>query len=172
LGRLLPSLLILILTTTFASAQNRSLVQFGRTIRVEAGQPVGEVTCIMCSVYLRAPVMGDVTTIGGSINLDTGVSVGGDVTALAGDIRTQSGVSIGGDATAIGGAIRRQSDTQIGGDATSMEGKGWLLLIFVVPLIILGLIVALIAWLVRYLLRSPTGPPQMGSSFEQRSTRP
>lgn len=154
-GRVVVSMFLLMLPATMAFAQNRSIVQFGRTIRVEAGQPVGDVTCIMCSVYLHAPASGDVTAIGGSINLDTGVAVNGDVTALLGDIRTQSGVAIGGDATAIGGTIRRQPDTQIGGDATAMEGKGWFLLILVVPFVILGVMVALIVWLARYLFRSP-----------------
>ena len=150
------TLLTLILSTQTAWSQSRDLVQFGRAIRVEAGKPVGDVTCIMCSIYLRGPVSGDVTAIGGSINLEAGVPVAGDVTAVGGDIRAQSGVAIEGDAVAIGGAVRRQSDTQIGGDVTALEGKGWLLLVFVVPFVMLGLLVALIVWGARYLFRSPT----------------
>ena len=151
LGRMIAASAILILTTTLASAQNHSLVQFGRTIRVEAGQPVSDVTCILCSIYLRGPATGDITAIGG-------VPVAGDVTAIGGDIRAQSGVAISGDATAIAGAIRRQADTQIGGESTALEGKGWLFLIFVVPFIFLGAMLALIVWVARYLFRSPNTP--------------
>ena len=158
LGRMIAASVILVLTTTIASAQNHSLVQFGRTIRVDAGQPVSDVTCILCSIYLRGPATGDITAIGGSINIEAGVPVAGDVTAIGGDIRAQSGVAIGGDATAIAGAIRRQPDTQIGGDSTALEGKGWLFLIFVVPFIFLGAVLALIVWLARYLFRSQNAP--------------
>jgi hypothetical protein len=167
----IAALFVLIFSTTLVSAQNRSLVQFGRTIRVESGQPVADVTCIMCSVFLRGPATGDITALGGSITIESGVPASGDVTAIGGDIRIQAGAAIAGDVTAIGGAIRRASDSQIGGDVTSMEGKGWLLLIFVVPFLIFGLFVALVVWLVRYLFRSPTtAPGPMGPTMNQHST--
>lgn len=151
----LAVLAVCLLDSAVASAANREIVQIGRTVRVPAGQAVSEVTCIMCSIYLASPADGDVTSIGGSITLETGASVGGDVTAIAGSIRADSGVNVGGDATAIGGSIRTQPGTQIGGERTSMEGKGWVLLIFVLPFIVLGAFTAGVVWLIRYLLRAP-----------------
>jgi hypothetical protein len=149
----LAALAFCLFNSASASAQNREIVHFGRAVHVPAGQAVSEVTCILCSIYLASPAAGDVTAIGGSISLESGASVGGDVTAIAGNIRAESGVSVGGDATAIGGSIKTQPGTQIGGERTSMEGKGWLLLIFVLPFIVLGAIIAGVVWLIRYLLR-------------------
>jgi hypothetical protein len=171
-GRLFGCLLMLTLAATTAFAQHaRERVQFGRTLRIEAGEQSAEVTCIMCSIYLRGPVAGDVTAIGGSVYLETGSAAGGDVVALGGDIRAQSGVAIGGDVTAIGGTVRHQPDTQIGGETTALEGRTWIFLIFGLPFVFLGLFVALVVWLVRYLLRpTPVPVAQIPSGWDQRRT--
>ena len=46
-------------------------------------------------------------------------------------------------------AVRRQQGSSVGGDIASLEGGKWLLAIFVPPLVFIGLIVALIVWLVQ-----------------------
>jgi hypothetical protein len=61
----------------------------------------------------------------------------------------QSGAQIGGDVTAVGGGVRRASQSLIGGDVTSLEGTRWVLAIIIPPLFIVGLIVALVIWLVQ-----------------------
>ena len=171
-GRLCGCLLLFTLIASTAFAQNaRDRVQFGKSLRIEAGEEASEVTCILCSIYLRGAAAGDVTAIGGSVYLDSGAAAGGDVVALGGDVRAQSGVAIGGDVTAIGGAVRRQPGTQIGGETTALEGRAWIFLIFGLPFVLLGVFVALVVWLVRYLVR-PTPAPvtQIPSGWDQRRT--
>lgn len=148
-------LVTLLLSSGTVFAQGPDRVSFGRSIKIDSGTSAGDVTCILCSVYMRGQAAGDVTAIGGSVVLDSGASVGGDATAIGGDIRTQDGTSIGGDATAVGGAVRPRPTSHIGGETTSVEGKGWLLLIFVAPLVIFGMFVALVVWLVHWLRRPP-----------------
>jgi hypothetical protein len=123
--------------------------QFGHDIRVEAGQKVGDVTCINCSVYVAGESAGEVTTVHGNIILQPGGSIAGDVTAVLGDVRMQPGAQIAGDVTAVGGGVRRDTGSSIAGDVTSLEGTKWVLAIVVPPLFIIGLIVALIIWLIQ-----------------------
>lgn len=53
----------------------------------------------------------------------------------------------------FGGRIQRDPAATVGGDVTTMGGPGWMVLIFLTPLIFLGLFVALIVWVIRRLLR-------------------
>ena len=144
-------LCVLLLTVSFPSfaKDNPEETQFGHDIRVEAGQRVGDVTCIDCSIYIAGQSGGEVTAIHGNIVLESGGSIGGDVTTVWGDIRLSSGAQIGGDVAAIGGAVRREVGSIIGGDVTSLEGTKWVLAVIVPPLFVLGMIVALIIWLVQ-----------------------
>jgi hypothetical protein len=68
---------------------------------------------------------------------------------LFGKASIESDAQVGGDATAIGGTVHRDPEAHVGGDITSLAGDGWMLLIFFVPLAILGGIIALIIWLVQ-----------------------
>lgn len=124
-------------------------MQTNRDIRVEAGEQTGDVTCINCSIYVRGKVDGDATAIHGSILVEPGASVTGDTTTILGDVRAENGSSLAGDVTSVGGHVRRQAQATVGGDVTSMGGLGWTLLLLLPPLVILGLIVALILWLVQ-----------------------
>lgn len=149
-----------LLMTTCASAMAmnaRSSTQFGHNITVESGESVEEVTCFGCSVHIRGAVAGDVTTFGGSVVIEEGGSAGGDVTVFAGDVRLASGTNVGGDLVTMGGRLRRDSGANIGGDVTEMAGAGWLIGIFLLPLIILGGIIALLVWLVQR-MRRPAVP--------------
>jgi hypothetical protein len=56
----------------------------------------------------------------------------------------------------FGGRLRRDPAATVGGDVTNMGGPGWIVLIFLFPLIFLGLFIALIVWIVRRLLRPAT----------------
>ena len=138
---------------------NPEQTQFGHDVRVEAGQKVGDVTCINCSVYVAGESAGEVTTIHGNIVVEPGGSIAGDVTAVWGDVRMQAGAQIAGDVTAVGGAVRRNTGSSIAGDVTSLEGTRWVLAIILPPIFILGLIVALIIWLVQR-GRRPAAVPQ------------
>ena len=155
--------LVSMFSLTAAAKDNPERTQFGRDIRVEAGEKAGEVTCIDCSVHIRGAVAGDVTTIHGNIMVESGGSVAGDVTAVWGDVRMESGSQIAGDLATVAGAVRRQPGSSIGGDVASLEGVKWLLAILLPPLVFIGLIIALIIWLVQRSRRpAPVAAPPSG----------
>ncbi|MGC1370809.1 MAG: polymer-forming cytoskeletal protein [Candidatus Sulfotelmatobacter sp.] len=139
------------------AGDDSSYTEFGHSINVGPDQHVSDLTCFGCSIHVRGQVAGDVTAIGGSIILEDQAKVSGDVTAIAGDARLGAGIQVGGDATVIGGELRRDPQASVGGDVTSMFGRGWLFLIFLVPFMILGLVVAFVIWLVQC-LRNPSVP--------------
>ena len=144
----LPALLVLFSLPTFA-AGSPDRTQIGHDIRVEAGQSASDLTCINCSVYIAGNVAGDVTTLNGRVVLEGAGQVAGDVTTVVGDVRAESGTKIAGDLTVFGGALHRAANVQIAGDVTELRGTGWVALIFAIPLFILGVVVALIVWLLQ-----------------------
>jgi hypothetical protein len=146
-----PGLLLLLLMLPIAALAKDipERAQFGRDIRVGAGEKTGDLTCINCSIYIGGEVTGDVSTIHGNITVEPGASVAGDLAAIWGDVRAESGSQISGDIAAVAGGVRRQQGSNVGGDIASLEGGKWLLAIFVPPLVFVGLIVALIVWLVQ-----------------------
>jgi hypothetical protein len=145
---LLSSLLCLLTLNLCIMAKDAEQTQFGRDIRIEAGQKVGDVTCINCSVYIAGESSGEVTAIHGNVVLGAGASVAGEVTAVWGDVHVQSGSSIAGEVTAVAGSVQRSPGSNIGGDVTSLEGTVWLLAIILPILFGLGMIVGLVMWLV------------------------
>ena len=79
--------------------------------------------------------------------------IGGDTTTFAGDVRLDKEVKVGGDITVFGGRLHRDAAATVGGDVTNFSGTGWVFLVFGLPLVILGAVLALIVWLVRRLMR-------------------
>ena len=140
--------LLIVVSSVVMAQENSSRSQTNRDIRVEPGQKAGDLSCMNCSIYIRGDVAGDVFAFHGNVVIDSGASVAGDIATLFGDIRVANGGSVAGDVAAIGGAVRRQPQAVIGGDVASLEVKGWLLLLLLCPLVILGLMIALIVWLV------------------------
>ena len=158
-----PSLLVLLLlastsSLTYAAGDDSERTEFRRDIHVAAGEHLQEVTCFLCSIYLRGQVAGDVTSFGGRIVLEEPAQVGGDVTAIVGSVVAGSGIKIGGDLTAVGGSIQRASGAMVGGDVTPLRKTGWLTLLLVSPLIVLGILIAAVVWFIQY-LRRPRGVP-------------
>lgn len=143
----------LALSVTALTKDNPSYTQFGHTINVGPSDEVGDLTCFGCSIRVRGLVAGDVTAFGGSITIEDQAQVSGDVTAFAGDLRLTKNVKVDGDATVFGGQLRRDPEASVGGDVTSMGGRGWIMLIFFTPLVVLGLFVALVIWLVQRVRR-------------------
>jgi Polymer-forming cytoskeletal len=127
--------------------------QFGHEISVGPDEEVGEVTCFGCSVRVQGHVTGDITTFGGSIILEDEAEVGGDITSFAGSVRIDGPVTVDGDLTVFGGRIRRDPSSKVGGDVTNFGSGFWVVLIFAVPLMMLGAFIALIVWLVRVIMR-------------------
>lgn len=143
------------LSLTTAPKDSPSYTQFGRNITVGPSDEVAEVTCIACNIRVRGLVAGEVTTVGGSITIDDQAQVAGDVTSVGGDIRLTKGVKVAGDVTAVGGQLQRDPEASVSGDVTALSGRGWLLLVFVVPFMLFGLFVAFVIWLVQR-IRRPT----------------
>jgi hypothetical protein len=147
------SLVVLAFIAAFTSMSfaknNGDRTQFNHDIRLQSGESVGELTCINCSIYVSGQVAGDVTTIHGNVMIEEGGSVGGDVTTVMGDIRVEPAGAIGGDATSVGGTLRRQQGASVGGDVTAIESRLAVLLILASPLFVLGMVIALVVWLIQ-----------------------
>ena len=142
-------LVVLGLSAWASAAAKHERTQFNHDLRVDEGESVGEVTCINCSIYIRGEVSGDATAIHGRIVLEPNGTVAGDATTVLGDIRLAGGTKISGDATAIAGAVLRDPEASVGGDVTALAGGGWILLILLMPVFVLGGLIALIAWLIQ-----------------------
>ncbi len=132
-----------------AAQTNPDRVQFNHDIRIGSNERVGDVTCIACSVHVRGQVSGDVTTIAGSVFLEQGASIAGDVTVVGGNAHAESGTQVAGALTAVGGTLLRDPQAAVAGDVTTVGGGGWVFLIFLLPFVVLGGIVALIIWLIQ-----------------------
>jgi cytoskeletal protein CcmA (bactofilin family) len=143
--------------TAFADGSH-DRTQFGHNISIAPGEEVADVTCFACSVRIRGHVAGDVTTFGGSIVVEDDGQIAGDTTSFAGDVRLDKGVKVAGDITVFGGRLQRDPEAVVNGDVTNFRGRGWVVLIFGLPLMLLGAFLALIFWLVRRLMRRPAMP--------------
>ena len=146
----LGSFVILVaLSTGLAAQMIPDRFQKNHDIHVETGETIGDATCINCSIYIRGQLAGDATAIKGNVVVEQGAKIAGDVTVLFGKATIENDAQVGGDATAIGGTVHRDPQGRVGGDVTSLAGGGWVLFIFLVPLAVMGGIIALIVWLVQ-----------------------
>jgi hypothetical protein len=148
--------MIVLSSAAFADGSHER-TQFGRDIVVGPNEEVSDATCFGCSVRVRGKITGDVTTFGGSVVVEDQGEIAGDTTSFGGDVRLSRGVKLNGDLTVFGGRLRRDPEATIRGDVTNFGSPIWLVLIFGLPLLILGAFIALIVWLVRRLVR-PTVP--------------
>jgi cytoskeletal protein CcmA (bactofilin family) len=126
--------------------------QFGHDIFLGPGEEITEVTCFGCNVRIRGKVEGDATTFGGNILVEDQGEVGGDTTTFAGDVRLDKGAKISG-VTVFAGRIHRDPGATVDGDVTTFSGSVWLVVLFGLPLVLLGGFIALIVWLIRRLAR-------------------
>lgn len=147
------AVLFLALSTAAFADSSHDRTHFGHDIIVGPNEQVADVTCFGCSVTVRGHVSSDVTTFGGSIILEDKADVAGDATSFGGNIHLDDGVRVGGDITLFGGRLRREPSASVGGDVAAFTGGLWMLLIFGLPLLMLGAFIALIVWLVRLLTR-------------------
>jgi hypothetical protein len=136
-----------------ALADDKERTSVGHSITIGPGEQVSEATCFGCSIRVRGHVMGDATTFGGSISVEDQGQIGGDATTLGGNLRLDKEGKVSGDVTVLGGRIHRDPAATVGGDVTTFGGPGWIVLILAIPVVLVGLFVALIFWIVRRLLR-------------------
>ena len=127
--------------------------QFGHDINIGPNEESGELTCFGCSVRVRGHVSGDVTVFAGSILVEDQGQIGGDTVVFGGSLRLDKNVKLGGDVTVFGGKIRRDPTASVGGDVTNFAGPIWIFLVFGLPLVILGMLIALVVWVVRRMTR-------------------
>jgi len=152
----LATFLLLIFTAAAGAKDNPEYTQIGHDIIVGPNQEVGEVTCIGCSIRIRGKVAGEVTTVGGSILIEDQAEVAGEVTAVAGNIRLERNTKVAGGITVVGGEIRRDPEAQVSGDVTSVGGRAWVPVILAAPFVFLGLLVALVVWMIHRFRRPAT----------------
>ncbi len=140
--------------------ESHERTQFGREIVISADETASDVTCFSCSVRIRGHVTGDVTAFGGTVTVEPEAEIAGDTTVFAGDLRLESGTKVR-QVTVLGGRIRRDSTASINGDVTTMGGGAalWLLIIFGLPLLVLGALSALIVWIIRKISRPSVPVP-------------
>ena len=149
--RCLIRILIVTALVVPALAQgSRDRTQFGHDIVVSSDETATEVTCFGCSVRVRGHVDSDVTTFGGSVLIESDGSVGGDTTTFGGDVRLDAGAKVK-DVSVFGGRVRRDPEAKVEGDVTNFAGGAalWLFVVFGLPFVLLGGLIALIVWLVR-----------------------
>jgi hypothetical protein len=125
---------------------------FGHDITVGPDETVSEVTCFGCSVRVRGHVESDVTTFGGSVIVEDAGEIASDLTSFGGDIRLDKGSKVN-NVTLFGGRVRRDPEAAVEGDVTTFTGSYWMFLIFGLPFLVVGAVIALIVWLVRRLTR-------------------
>ncbi len=150
--------IFLVPTSRLVAETSPDRFQMNHDIHIQADEKVGDVTCVGCSIYVRGHVSGDVTAVAGSVVAEPGASIAGDVTAVGGNARVESGSQVSGDLTAVGGELRRDPQATVGGDVTTVGGRGWFFLVFLLPLVFIGGIIALIVWLIQR-SRRPTQVP-------------
>jgi hypothetical protein len=143
-----------VLATSAVAQGSHDRTQFGHDITIGADESASEATCFGCSVHIRGRVDGDVTTFGGSIIVEQDASVGGDTTSFGGDVRLGGGTKVK-DVSVFGGRVRRDPGAEVEGDVTTFAGGAglWLFLIFGLPVVLLGAVIALIVWLIRRFTR-------------------
>ena len=133
--------------------------QVGHNITIAPGEEVSEATCFGCSIRVRGHVSGDATAFGGSISVEDQGQIGGDATTFGGGIRMEKDSKVLGDLTVFAGRLHRDPAATVGGDVTNLGGPGWIVLILGLPLLVVGLFVALIVWGIRRLLRPSIPAP-------------
>ena len=124
--------------------------QFGHEIIVGADEKPSDVTCFGCGVRIRGHVSGDVTTFGGTVVVEQDGEVAGDTTVFAGDLRLESGARVR-EVTVFGGKLRRDPSALVRGDITTFGGGAalWLFIVFGLPFVVLGALIAFLVWLIR-----------------------
>src|SRR5579863_1287573 len=145
-------LLLTLLSAAAFAGGSRDRTQFGRDIVIGPGENASDATCFGCSVRVRGRVQGDATVFGGSIVVEDQGEISGDITNFGGNVRLERGAKVQ-SVSIFGGRFYRDDGATVAGDVTNFSGSFWMVLIFGLPLVLLGALIALIVWLVRRLIR-------------------
>jgi len=152
------------LCSPFAVAENPAdRVQVGRSIVVQPGESAGDLVCVGCSIRVRGQTSGDVVAVAGNITVESEAKIAGDAVAVAGGVRLEKGAQVRGNAVTVGGRLYRDPDAVISREVSVRSG-GWLLPIFLVPLLVVGGVVAFIIWLIQRGIRPAQVPAYPGAT--------
>src|SRR5438067_1084971 len=153
--RTIATLIALVATfgTGAAFAKGNEVPSFGHSIHVAAGQTLNEdAICFGCSVIVDGTLDGDIVAIGGSIRVGDHGRVTGDTVAVGGSVHLGDGADVAGDAVAVGGRLDRAPTAVVHGEASSTPFHFGVvppvvfLGMLLVPLLVFGIIAALITW--------------------------
>lgn len=150
-------LLLGLLSAVAAAEPSHARTQVGSNINIAAGEEVTDATCSFCSIHVRGHVAGDITAFGGDVVVEDQGQIDGDITAFGGSIRLEPSAKVGGDLTICAGRLHRDPSASVGGDVTSFAGPVWFVPILAAPFLLLGLLIALVVWIVRR-VRRPAVP--------------
>lgn len=128
----------------YASGGDR--VQIGRSIAIAENEDTGSVVCIGCSIRIDG-TSDEAVAIGGNI-IVTG-TVKGDLAVVGGSATLEDNAIVDGDVSTVGGNVSRHAGAVVKGAVNSVAGTPVLLGLLLVPLILVGLFIALIVWLVK-----------------------
>ncbi|HET6169167.1 MAG TPA: hypothetical protein VFE01_03255 [Terracidiphilus sp.] len=140
---------------------NRDEVQFGSNIVVPPGSSIHDAVCFFCSVdgqgtldhdvvvffgnvHIAGHANHDVVDFFGDVRLDENATISHDLVSMLGSVHLGENASIGNDMVAMFGSVYTADSASVGGNRVVQPA--WLLMI---PLIILGSIVAFIVSLYR-----------------------
>lgn len=161
--RLFSALLLasaLLFATTPARA-DKDAVQFGSNIHIPEGESVHDAVCFFCSVHAEGNIdhdvvvffgnvriahesKHDVVVFFGSVRAADNATIGHDLVNFFGSIHLGEDVSVGGDVVAMFGGLHTADSVRIAGSRVAQP-----IWVFWTPLIILGLIIALVVREVR-----------------------
>ncbi len=89
-----------------------------RDVVVEKGKTVERLVCVLCSVFVRGEVKGDVVTVWGNIEIEGKLQ--GDAVAVGGKIVIRGEVAAEGDLVAVGGRVERKGSSVIKADVNEV----------------------------------------------------
>jgi hypothetical protein len=142
---LLAALVFLIAIPQVLHASDGDRVSVGHSIDVGENENAGNVVCIGCSARVEG-TSGDVVVIGGTARVEG--TVKGDVVTIGGGILLGENASVYGDVVTVGGTLSRHPNAMVKGTISAQSGVLVLVGVFLFPVILLILLIALIVWLV------------------------
>jgi len=145
----------LLLTASPAHA-NKDAVQFGSNIVVPEGQSVHDAVCFFCSVNAKGDIDHDVVVFFGNVHIahqskhdvvvffgtvraEDDAAVGHDVVNFFGNVHLGENATVGNDLVVMFGGLQAADSANIAGNRIAQP-----IWVFWTPMIVLGLIIALI----------------------------
>jgi hypothetical protein len=95
----------------------------GGHVTIEKSDVVGDVTVLGGSLDVEGEVQGDLAVFGGNVRIHDGAQVHGDAAVVGGALNVDDGATVDGDVSVVGGSLKRGDNAHIGGEARDDKGK-------------------------------------------------